>query len=103
MKLALKGCAIAFAATASLAARGAPDNNKVLTTFQNPLGDLISVPFQNNANFPIGRYSRVQEILNIQLVVPIHLTEDWLLISRWNIPVVISRTWVPPGPGFEGG
>ena len=26
--------------------------------------------------------------MNIQPVVPIHLTEDWLLISRWIIPVV---------------
>ena len=45
--------------------QGAPDDDKVLTTFQNPVGNLISVPFQNNVNFPIGQLSRVQDVLNI--------------------------------------
>jgi hypothetical protein len=53
-----------------------------------PIGDLISVPFQNNVNFPTGEFSRIQNVLNIQPVVPIHVSEDWLLISRWIIPVV---------------
>ena len=88
MKLAWNGCTLAFAATALLAAQGAPDDNKVLTTFQNPVGDLISVPFQNNITFPIGEFSRIQDVLNIQPVVPIHVSEDWLVISRWITPVV---------------
>src|SRR6185503_18714857 len=71
-----------------LSAQGAPDEGKVLTTFQNPVGNLISVPFQNNVNFPIGQYSRVQDVLNIQPVVPIQMSKDWLLISRWLVPVV---------------
>ena len=62
MRLVLNSCVLACAATGSLAAQGAPDGNKVLTTFQNPVGDLISVPFQNNTNFPIGSYSRVQDV-----------------------------------------
>ena len=80
--------ALALAAASLLPAQGTSDDSKVLTTFQNPVGDLISVPFQNNANFPIGRFSRVQDVLNIQPVVPIHLNDDWLLISRWITPVV---------------
>lgn len=79
---------LAFATVSGLAAQSGPENEKVLTTFQNPVGDLISVPFQNNTNFPIGHYSRVQDVLNIQPVVPIHLSDDWLLISRWIMPVV---------------
>jgi hypothetical protein len=71
-----------------LSAQSAPDNDNLLTTFQNPVGDLISVPFQNNINFPIGQYSRIQDVLNIQPVVPIHINEDWLLITRWIVPVV---------------
>ena len=71
-----------------LSAQGAPDDGKVLTTFQNPVGDLISVPFQNNVNFPIGHFSRIQNVLNIQPVVPIHVSEEWLVISRWITPVV---------------
>lgn len=53
-----KPCALAIACVGVLSAQGAPDDNKVLTTFQNPVGDLISVPFQNNTNFPIGLAAR---------------------------------------------
>ena len=70
-------------------AQGGPDDDKLLTTFQNPVGNLTSVPFQNNVNFPIGQYSRVHDVLNIQPVIPVNLNEDWLLISR-------SRTFSSP-------
>lgn len=43
---------------------------------QNPIADLISVPFQNNTNFGLGPHNRVQNILNIQPVIPFHLTDD---------------------------
>jgi hypothetical protein len=88
MSLTMRGCAVALTAVRLLSAQTAPDDAKVLTTFQNPIGDLISVPFQNNVNFPIGEFSRVQDVLNIQPVVPIHLSKDWILISRWITPVV---------------
>src|SRR5579871_4595596 len=81
-------CTLAFAGAGMLWAQGTPDQGKLLTTFQNPVGDLISVPFQNNINFPIGEFSRVQDVLNIQPVVPIQVNEDWLVISRWIMPVV---------------
>jgi hypothetical protein len=65
----------------------------VLTTSQNPVGDLISVPFQNNVNFPIGQFSRIQDVLNIQPVVPIHVSEDWLVFHVGSHLSCISRTW----------
>lgn len=55
---------------------------------QNPIADLVSVPFQSNTNFNAGPFSRTQEVLNIQPVVPMHLNNDWNLISRTIIPVV---------------
>src|SRR5947207_13262959 len=33
---------------------------------QNPIGNLISVPFQNNMNFNVGPLRGFQDILNIQ-------------------------------------
>jgi hypothetical protein len=78
----------ALASALPVFAQGAPDDGKVLNTFQNPVGDLISVPFQNNINFPMGQFGRIQDVLNIQPVVPIHVSEDWLIISRWITPVV---------------
>ena len=36
---------------------------------QNPVGNLVSVPFQNNANFNTGPLNGTQNILNIQPVI----------------------------------
>lgn len=55
---------------------------------QNPVSDLISVPFQNNINFNLGPHNRTQNILNIQPVIPINLTENWNLITRTIAPVI---------------
>jgi len=55
---------------------------------QNPVGNLISVPFQNNTNFNIGPDDRTQNILNIQPVVPISVNEDWNIITRTILPVI---------------
>ena len=55
---------------------------------QNPVADLISVPFQNNVNFGVGPQDDVQYILNIQPVIPFKLSEDWNLISRTIVPLI---------------
>jgi hypothetical protein len=55
---------------------------------QNPIGDLISVPFQNNTNFNAGPNGGVQNILNIQPVIPFHVNNDWNVITRTILPIV---------------
>ena len=55
---------------------------------QNPVADLISVPFQNNFNFNAGPYNQTQTVINIQPVIPIHLSEDFNLITRTILPIV---------------
>jgi hypothetical protein len=55
---------------------------------QNPVADLISVPIQNNLNFGLGPHNRAQNILNVQPVVPIKLTEDINLITRTIVPII---------------
>jgi len=54
---------------------------------QNPLSNLISLPFQNNINFGIGPDDEIQNVLNIQPVIPISLNKDWNLITRTIIPL----------------
>ena len=49
---------------------------------QNPVGNLISVPFQNNTNFNVGPQNGTQNILNIQPVIPIELNKESNLITR---------------------
>jgi hypothetical protein len=66
---------------------------------QNPVASLISVPFQNNANFGIGPYNRTQDVLNVQPVIPVRLSEKWMLISRTIQPIV----WQPAPAANAGG
>lgn len=65
---------------------------------QNPVADLISVPFQNNTNFLQGPYSHTGNVLNIQPVIPINVDDNWNLITRTIIPV-ISQVRTSP---FDG-
>src|SRR5262245_33677300 len=55
---------------------------------QNPIADLVSVPFQSNTNFNAGPHNRTQEVLNIQPVIPLRINEDWNVISRTIIPLI---------------
>jgi hypothetical protein len=63
---------------------------------QNPIADLVSVPFQSDTNFNAGPFNRTQEVLDIQPVVPLHINADWNLISRTIMPVISQ-----PSPVFD--
>jgi hypothetical protein len=69
---------------------------------QNPVADLISVPFQNNFNFKTGSNERTYYVLNVQPVIPIHLTRDWNLITRIIAPI-INQPELAPGAGSAAG
>ena len=78
---------------------------------QNPISDLISVPFQSNFNFydihtHVGGRdfdrNTMGYLLNIQPIVPFTLNEDWNLVTRTIIPV-INQPEIFPGVGSHGG
>ena len=69
---------------------------------QNPVGNLISVPFQNNTNLNFGPEKGTQNILNIQPVVPISISPDWNIITRTIVPV-ISMPSLAPGDDRTNG
>jgi hypothetical protein len=87
----------ALAQTPSAAAQKAPeaepaveatnDNEELAKKSQNPVADLITVPFQSNTNFGVGPANAVQEVLNIQPVIPIHMG-GLNLITRTIIPII---------------
>jgi opacity protein-like surface antigen len=72
------------------------DRENLAKAAQNPIADMISVPFQNNANFHVGPFNRTQDVLNIQPVVPLHLGSDWIVISRTIVPLTNQ-----PDPVFD--
>jgi len=55
---------------------------------QNPVGNLISLPFQNNTNLNYGPLKETQNILNIQPVIPFDISPEWNIITRTIIPVI---------------
>ena len=66
---------------------------------QNPIANLISVPVQENANFGIGAANRVQNVLNIQPVIPFSLGKNWNLITRWITPIIYQPISLPQEDG----
>ncbi len=67
---------------------------------QNPVGNLISVPFQNNTNLNVGPEKRNQNILNIQPVIPISVNSEWNIITRTIVPVISQP--LPDGDRTNG-
>lgn len=67
--------------------QGENSDEELRKAAQNPMADLISVPIQNNTNFKYGPLDNTQNVTNIQPVVPFHLSDDWLIISRTIAPI----------------
>ncbi len=79
-----------------------PSEAELAKATQNPVGDLISLPFQNNTNFDVGPEGETQNVLNIQPVWPIALNEDWNLITRTILPVTSQPEFIS-GAGRTNG
>lgn len=60
----------------------------IIKTSQNPVGNISIVPFQNNFNYGVGPYTRLQYNLNVQPVFPIMLSSKMNLITRTIVPVL---------------
>jgi len=71
---------------------------------QNPVGNLISLPAQNNTNFGIGPHDETGNVLNIQPVWPLTVTPNWNVITRTIIPLVVQPNFqLAVDPGVETG
>jgi hypothetical protein len=69
-------------------AESSDDEGDLAKKSQNPVGDLASLPFQNNTIFGFGPGDDIKNVLNIQPVYPVHLGEGWNLINRVILPVI---------------
>ena len=93
-----------FVATASQAwaAEAGSDTESLAKAAQNPVANMISLPFQNNTDFNFGPDDDTLNTLNIQPVLPFSLNENWNIITRTIIPVV-SQPGLTPGQDRETG
>jgi hypothetical protein len=62
---------------------------------QNPVSNLISLPFQNNTSYDYGPRERTQNVMNIQPVIPLSINHEWNLITRTIFPIVSEPSTVP--------
>ena len=87
---ALAGCVLPLTQ-----ARAELSSEELAKLAQNPVGNLVSVPFQNNTNFDVGPLGKTQDVLNIQPVYPIHVNDDWNVITRTIFPLLWQPALVP--------
>jgi hypothetical protein len=68
----------------------APSQNaqELADKLSNPVASMISVPFQNNTDWGIGEHNGSKNTLNFQPVIPIKLSSNLNLITRYIIPIV---------------
>jgi hypothetical protein len=86
----------AAASTADDSADSASEDATALAKkLQNPIGNLYSIPFQGNTNFHYGPNNGTQELLNIQPVIPLHITPDWNIITRTILPLIWQPSLLP--------
>jgi hypothetical protein len=81
-------CVASILSVPSLRADEGEGATELAKKLQNPVSDLVSVPFQNNFNFGVGPDDDMQFVLNIQPVIPQHITGEWNWIHRPIIPVI---------------
>ena len=93
---------MAVAMWAAAPAHAALSAEELAKLAQNPVGNLISVPFQNNTNLNVGPEKGTQNILNIQPVVPISVNDDWNIITRTIIPIISNPAFTPTSERVNG-
>jgi hypothetical protein len=99
----LVGALLAFSAAAQEAPEPAADDPAELAKrLANPIGNLISLPFQNNMDVGIGQFNGSRNTMNVQPIVPFPLTEDYTLITRYILPVITQHDITGAGTQQSG-
>lgn len=82
------GLLFLFPAALALADAGDGAKPNLAQEANNPIANMISLPLQLNANYGVGPRDQNQNILTVQPVIPFELNDDWLLVTRWILPIV---------------
>jgi hypothetical protein len=89
---------------AVMPAHAEPSAEDLARAAQNPIGNLVSLPFRNNTTFGVGPEGGTQNILNIQPMIPFEVDNDLNIITRTILPLIRQPGSVPgEGTTFDLG
>ena len=88
----LIGCVLSLSPMIQSAAIADTDVADAARLTQNPVADVISVPFENNTTLNVGPERSSLNNLLIQPIVPVSLSEKWMVVTRSILPVISSPT-----------
>lgn len=80
----------------------AQGTSEIAKQAQNPIANVISVPFENDFNPQTGVNKENSYVLEMKPVVPFKLSNDWILITRTIIPVIQVPDLAPSVHGTTG-
>lgn len=85
----IPGAIVGFVLLLGCAAARAGDASDLAAKIQNPIGSVVSLPFESNFNFENGTSDdSLQYVLSIQPVLPFGIAEKWNLIVRPIVPLI---------------
>jgi hypothetical protein len=87
---------------AALPTRAQEDSSEIAKEAQNPIANVISVPVENDFDPQTGIHKDDSYVMEMKPVVPLHLSNDWLLITRTIIPVIQVPNLTPEISGTTG-
>jgi len=80
----------------------AQESSEIAKQAQNPIANLISVPFENDFYPQTGINKEDEYVLQMKPVVPIRLSTGWSLITRTIIPIIQTPELAPGINGKSG-
>jgi len=95
------GSSSAARAAAEPTSGQSPGHSQALQA-QNPLTPLYSVLNENDTNFRMGPLHKTQNVLLVEPIIPIKLTPNYNLITRWITPVISQPRLAEPFGSFPG-
>ncbi len=80
----------------------AQESPSLVKDAKNPFADLINLQLFYDANLGVSPANNTQQVLTLQPLVPLHLTSDWIVITRTILPL-IEQPGTTPGQGWVHG
>ena len=92
----MEAAAVIAACTFALSAIAEDSQEELAKKTNNPVANLISVPFQLDYDRNIGPVEEGNKYqLTVKPVIPISISKDWNLISRTLVPLISQQSVVP--------